>query len=130
MSQALNYEGFIRLAFGYDPEHHFFIMVGRWGDLASLANTDIFSSRNVNKVKSATAYSMYIYINEIYNHSLLIQDDYDAESDRIDAIIDKVLKANDVMTIHGLIDEFRDTVLDKYMHTNGEHWVLRDHHNA
>lgn len=129
MSQALNYERFTRIAFGYDPEKHIFNMVARRGDQASLADTDTYNDRNIIKVKSATTYAMFIYINEIYNHSQLIQDDYDAETNRINAIIDDVLKADKIMQIHGLIDVFKDSVVDKYLFANGKGLVLRDHYS-
>lgn len=67
MNGNMTYEGFIRAAFSVKSNE----LIDRYGDIAQLANTDVFDlSRSdlnyLNKAKAAVAYSIAIYNNEIF----------------------------------------------------------------
>ncbi len=65
MTMPLNYEYFIRMAFGFVATGE---MLDRWEDPAGLANTDCFTSDNIAGVKAATGYALEIMSNSVINH--------------------------------------------------------------
>ena len=109
---ALNYETFIRRAFGYKINGQ---RIPRGGDPAALANTDIFTDDSIVKVKIAVGYAMQIFRLEIFNAEVI---DDDSEYDRIENFCDRVITANNINEISKLIEEFETTVLDKYFNIN------------
>ena len=104
----LTYEGFIRGAFSINQNH----MIDRWGDPASLADTDKFNFGDIEKVKAGAAYAMEIYRVHIINNCDGISD---AESNDMDRIVRDVINAQDKESIYKLIKEFKQKYSDKYV---------------
>lgn len=108
MSQAMNYETFLRAAFGYKQGG----MLERWGDPAGIANTDSFSLENLAAVKVGTGYAVEILSNSVFNDSG--QKLEDAEWSRLERFTERVINAASLIEIDKIITEFRDSVIDKY----------------
>lgn len=104
----LTYEGFIRGAFSIDKEH----LINRYEDPASLADTDVFNSEDIEVVKASTAYSMSIYKTHIINNCQGVSDDED--NDMCNMIKD-VINATDKTIIYNLIKDFRNNYVEKYV---------------
>lgn len=60
---AMAYEGFIRGAFSIEKRE----LIDRWGDPASLANTDVYTSATIEQAKAGVAYAMEVYRTYIVN---------------------------------------------------------------
>ena len=115
---ALNYEHFVRAAFGYPGA-----VLDRWGDPAGLANADLINGQHLDKVKVATAYSMQIFITDILEKKA--EQLADSEHERIESFFLDVTQANDIETIDKLITEFKNTVIDCYYERNDGQLRLR-----
>jgi hypothetical protein len=109
MTMPLNYETFVRTAFGFGTTGE---MLDRWGDPAGIANTDCFTDSSIAEVKVAAGYAMEIVANAVLNH--VAENLSDAEMVRLEEFTQKVVDAPDLPTIDGLITDFRSTVIDKY----------------
>ena len=107
MTMQMNYERFVRIAFGFGTTGK---TLNRCGDPAGVANTDCFSDSNIATVKVATGYAMEIMINAVLNHVSVS----DAEMMRLEEFTKKVVDASDLPTIDELITDFRKTVINKY----------------
>jgi hypothetical protein len=105
--QALSYETFIRGAFGLKAGK----IIGRWEDPAQMANTDAFMDSNLSSVKCAVGYAMEIFNTEIFNNRQGLQE---VEHNRIDVFHDRIIAANDLNEVSKLIDEYKETVQDRY----------------
>lgn len=91
-------------------------MIDRWADAASLANTDVFSARNLARVKVGVGYAMEILRTAIINHK---QGDLpEGESDRLNDFIVRVVDAEELNAVSALIEEFHETVEDRYFQWN------------
>ena len=113
MTMPLNYEYFIRMAFGFVATGE---MLDRWEDPAGLANTDCFTSDNIAGVKAATGYALEIMSNSVINH--LNTKLADAEMKRLENFTKQVIDAQDLLTIDRLITDYRNTVVDQYFNIN------------
>jgi len=100
------YEDLLRAAFGLSAGKE----IGRWGDPARLANTDVFSKGNLSSVKIGTGYAIEIFNDAIINKGGLD----DPEHDRLEAFPERVLSSADLAGISALIEEYDQTVVDKY----------------
>ena len=119
MSKAMNYETFLRSAFGYKEEG----FLDRCGDPAGIANTDNFSDENIASVKAGTGYAMQILSNAIINkYSKDI--DYD-ELDRLESFTKRVIDVTSLVEIDEAIHEFRDSVVNKYFEINEGKMMLK-----
>ncbi|HKJ34260.1 MAG TPA: hypothetical protein VKA34_20705 [Balneolales bacterium] len=110
MTPELNYEHFIRMAFSHALNKE----VDRYGDPASLANTDLFTQDNICEVKAGLAYAMHIYSNEIQISKELSEKEYQ----RIDNFICRIINASSLKEIHDIKVEFETTVIDNYYTIN------------
>ncbi len=114
MNCTMDYEIFIRTAFGYTTNKG--EIINRWDDPAGLATTDIFTLDNIFSVKAATSYCMEIFSHAIINkHGENIND---AEHSRLKDFTKKILNAKDLDTICKLINEYNETVIKKYFDFN------------
>jgi len=105
----LIYENFVRQAFGIARGTN---DVDRWGDPASLANTDVFDVDYIEKVKAAISYSMAIinnYILEEQGSNLT-----DASMTAMDDYIKQVINAGNKARIYNLIVDYKND-FDKYL---------------
>lgn len=108
MSEAMEYETFIRRAFSLgQPE-----LIGRWGDPAQLANTDVFSAEEIDRVKVGVAYAMEIFGHHIVNEIGGIPE---KESQEMGDFTGKVLQSSDIWEIHRLLVDFSEKFEDKYI---------------
>ena len=109
MTQALTYEYFVRNAIALKESKS----IERYGDPASLADTDNFTEHNINSVKAAVSYSMEAYNTHIINNDggTIIDDN---EQNRISNFTPKVFTANSIAEISELIDTFKTEVIDKH----------------
>ncbi len=108
MTMALNYESFVRTAFGFGTTGS---MLERWGDPAGLANTDCFNAKDIAAVKAATAYAM-----EIMSYAVIegLEGELsDAEKDQLKEFTRQVIQAPDLKAIDGLISRFNDAVVER-----------------
>ena len=106
---ALNYETFLRTAFGFVKDGE---MLDRFGDPAGIANTDYFTDSKIEAVKAGTGYAMEIMSNTVINR---ISDNLpDGEITRLEDFTKKVIISQDLNEIDKLITEFRNTVTDNY----------------
>ena len=103
IEMSLNYEYFVRNAFTFGTGES----VSRYGDPASLANTDAFKDSNIAPVKVAVGYAMAIMRNAVEG----VPDD---ESKRLDSFIEDVIDAPDILAINRLIADFQNTVVKQY----------------
>ena len=103
----LKYEYFIRNAFALKSDKS----IDRWGDPASLANTDNYSDLFINSVKVSIGYAMEIYNYDIIND---INTTEEEERERIDNFLQRLLSASNINTISPILDEYITTVQDKY----------------
>lgn len=106
MSNALEYENFVREAF----ERQSGKPVGRWGDPATLANTDYLTNDLLPRVKAAVAYSMEIFSSEIREGKVS-----DADYELTDKLLNEVLIAADTIRISQLIKEYKAAFFKKYL---------------
>lgn len=109
---ALEYESFVRYAFGFalgEP-------VGRGKDPAGLGDTSIFTDDNIASVKAAIIYSMEIFISDVANHKFDTLDDI--ERARLDSFPNSVICAQTLLLICDLINNFNSTVRDRYYRSN------------
>lgn len=106
--EAMQYETLIRRAFGFKAGR----MLDRWGDPASLANTDQFMESNLPAVKVGAGYAFEILTNEIINrkHGSLGAE----EMDRLEGFTERIVKATNLLEVSEIIDEFTKTVEDEY----------------
>ena len=104
---AMKYETFLRRAFGLGKGN----MIDRWGDPASLANTDNFTDSNINSVKAGVAYAIEIFNQEIINN-VKIEDD--KEFERIESFTGKIISATSIQDVSTLIKNYVDSVELKY----------------
>jgi hypothetical protein len=107
MSDKLEYENFIRAAFKYALKRE----IGRWGDPATLANTDYFEDRMLSRVKAAVAYSMEIFNAEIRESNNLTENDYHL----MDQLLTSVINAPNTVTISNLIGQYKSSIYQKYI---------------
>lgn len=113
MDDSLEYESFLRWAFGLQRNIH----VDRWGDPAQVADTDFFAENNLEGVKAATAYAMLIYKNDIVNK---YSDIPSAEYERLKNFVVNVVRAESVIEVSGLITGFNESFVDRfYIRENG-----------
>ena len=109
MSSAHEYERFLRTAFGLQEGHP----VGRGKDPAGLADNDVFDEDNLDSIKVGVGYAMEVFANNIPSPTSLS----DEEWDRIGDFVTKVLHAESVSAIAGLIGEYWTTVVETYYRT-------------
>lgn len=107
MTDALDYEHFVCNAFATKQRQ----AVGRYGDPATLADTDVFITSNLSRVKAATIYAMEIYRTEVQNSGHITDPVEDA---RLDAFADSIISATSLAAISTKIKEFEQTVIGKY----------------
>lgn len=105
MSNALSYEHFVRRAFEFALNRE----IDRWGDPATLANTDYFSNDLINRVKSAVGYSM-----EIFNAHIREQEVSDSDYTLMDQLLDQVISATNVTDISVVINQYKTAFFEKY----------------
>lgn len=101
----LTYENFVRAAFSLETKQD----VGRWGDPAHLANTDIFDAGYLTKIKASVSYSMCIFNSHVTEYSNVPDDQYDELHEKMDVILEQVLSANDPLKVYDLIEEYKNT---------------------
>ncbi|MBM7647859.1 hypothetical protein JOC78_000799 [Bacillus ectoiniformans] len=106
MSEKLTYEHFVRGAFQFALERE----IDRWGDPATLANTDYFEDHLLPRVKAAVSYSMEIYNGHIREESIS-ESDYDL----MDQILASVVNAPDTRAISKLIQQYKTSIRSKYI---------------
>ena len=104
---ALRYEMLLRKAFGYTNDGN---ILERWGDPAGIANTDNFNDKYVNSVKAGVSYSIEIFSNEVINNV----DIPDSEVMRLENFTNQVIEATDLVEINSIIENFDNTVIEKY----------------
>ena len=110
---GLNYEYFIRSAFGFAGNGE---MIERSGDPADLAEAGLLSNSNLAEAKAAIAYSSIIFTTAVINH---VENDLeDGEYTRLTSYAQQVIDAENAALLNDIINEFRETVLDKYFITN------------
>jgi hypothetical protein len=105
-TENLTYENFIRDAFSMATGKE----VGRWGDPASLANTDVFDVGELHLVKAGISYSMLIFnsiLRNDYSDHPIVRDS--VNYNRQDSIVQDVLNAPNKMSIYSLINEYTET---------------------
>lgn len=107
MSEAMEYETFIRRAFSLGQQ-----LIGRWGDPAELANTDVFSASQIDRVKVGVTYSMEIFSKYIEKN---IDDIPDMEISEMRDFTGKVLRSSDICEIHSHIVDFKEKFERKYI---------------
>lgn len=107
MTAALEYEHFLRNAF----EHALDQNIGRGGDPAGLAEAGIYNTGDLPRLKSGTTYAIEIYHTELVNSGKLKSD---SEHDRLDDFARRVDAATSVDDISVIIEDFTNTVLDRY----------------
>lgn len=105
----MTYETFIRRAFGLKNGN----IIERWGDPASLANTDVFSVGKLSSVKAAVAYSMEIFNYEIKErfHEELSEQQYNQLDAYVDSVINAQTKVEIYESITSYVDEFENSFL-------------------
>jgi hypothetical protein len=108
MSEALQYEHFIRRAFSINQE-----LIDRWGDPAELANTDVFSSAELHRVKIGVGYAMEIFRHHIANkcHENLT----DPQLEEMNNFSGRVLIAIDKEAVLSLLIEFHEKFESQYL---------------
>ncbi|MBU2701150.1 hypothetical protein Ga0466249_002264 [Sporomusaceae bacterium BoRhaA] len=99
------YELFIRQAFSVGKNE----MVGRWGDPAQLANTDVFSDVGIEEVKTAVAYSIAIYRSYCENAN-------SNDKETMSNCLKNVINAPDKKAIINIINKFEDIRKKYYKH--------------
>jgi len=104
----MTYELFVRSAFSI----HESTMVGRGGDPAQLADTDYFSGGHLGKVKAGVAYSMEIINTELVNGDYGLSE---VEIQSLDAFLNDVINAKDLLQINNLINNYEKDFVDKYI---------------
>ena len=119
MSKAINYEMFLRTAFGYKQGG----LLERCGDPAGIANADSFSQVNLAAVKAGTGYAMEILANSVINDSG--QELENAEWNRLEKFTERVINAVSLYKIDVIINDFRDSVIDKYFDINDRKMTLK-----
>ncbi|RII36779.1 hypothetical protein D2A34_05195 [Clostridium chromiireducens] len=106
---AMNYEGFVRGAFSINSDN----MIDRSGDLAGLAEADIFrlaESGDINyftEVKIGTGYAIAIFNNEIFNNCSVSDNDRTSMSNLLNQVI-SAISTSDIITIINSYKVFRD----------------------
>ncbi|WP_224962432.1 hypothetical protein [Geomonas subterranea] len=112
--KALHYENLIRRAFGFAQQDG--RMIDRWADPATLANTDAYSPGNLSGVKVGAGYAMEILTTAIINHKA--GNLPEGESDRLDGFTSRVIDAEGLDAVSAIIDEFSETVEERYFEWN------------
>lgn len=112
--EALRYETLIRRAFGYAQQEG--RMIDRWGDPASLANTDAFRPSKLAAVKVGAGYAMEILITAIINRKA--GNLPEGESDRLNSFTSRMVAAATIEEVSALIQEFKETVEELYFQWN------------
>ncbi len=103
----MQYETFLCRAFGLIKGEN----VPRYGDPASIADTDNYRPDYIDSVKAGVAYSM-----EIFNHKIEnIHELEDNELERIRGFTHKVIVASSIQDITNLINDYVDSVERKYV---------------
>ncbi|MCL9970362.1 hypothetical protein MX569_07080 [Anoxybacillus kestanbolensis] len=105
--EKLSYENFVRTAF----EFYSGKPVDRWGDPASLANTDYYDDDSLSRVKAAVSYSMEIFNNYIREQHCVPVSDYNL----MDQILDSVINAQNTAQITALINQYITSLYNKYI---------------
>lgn len=105
--ERLRYENFVRSAFEFALGRP----IERWGDPATLANTDYFEDFMLSRVKAAVTYSMEIFNADIRERQNLPEADYDM----MDQILDAVIRAQNTATIDDLIQRYLTNIHRKYI---------------
>lgn len=106
MADRMGYELLIRGAFKYKLGND----IGRGGDPGGLADADCFSDNTLVIAKIGVAYAFSIYINDVINKCDVIDD----ENARLDGFLERVLDINSIDGLSDIIDEFMNTVFDRY----------------
>lgn len=101
----LTYENFVRAAFSLETKED----VGRWGDPAKLANTDIFDAGYLSKIKASVSYSMCIFNFHVTEYSSIQDDQYDELHEKMDTILEQVFSADTPLKVYDLIEEYKNT---------------------
>jgi hypothetical protein len=105
---AMSYETFIRRAFSLNERE----LIERWGDPASLANTDSFTENNISSVKAAVAYGIEIFNGKILNHNSASMSE--AEMIRVESFTGQIINAANLQDLSLIADDYITTVEDKY----------------
>lgn len=108
---AMRYEVLVGSAFGLKDG----VFLGRHGDPAALATTDIYSDSNLSRVKACVAYSFEIFRNDILGKK---HDLPDGEQTKIESFTDRAIKVKSIKDMSDLIDEYYESVIDKYYDNN------------
>lgn len=110
VTDGLKYETFVRCAFGINSDSP----VERGGDLAGLAEADIFSGAgNLPRAKIGAAYAVAIYNRHILNNGDIEIADNDYQ--RMVDIFDEIVTSTTLSELIQLVDEYTD--LRKRYHT-------------
>ncbi|MGI1801832.1 hypothetical protein ACRPLQ_25445 [Priestia sp. TRN 1309] len=107
MSDKLRYENFVRAAFSFALK----TPIERWGDPATLANTDYYDDDYLPRVKAAVSYSMEIFNGEIRERPNLPEEDYDL----MDEILASVIHAPNTEVLTSLINRYKEELYQKYI---------------
>lgn len=102
---AMNYEMLIREAFALANN----CPCERFGDPASLANTDVFDNHTIIIAKSAAVYAVAIFNNEIFSAHK-----EEAEHGRISEFIERIGRVEDITALANAIDDYKNSVLKIY----------------
>jgi len=100
----LTYESFVRDAFSLETKKD----VGRWGDPANLANTDVFDAGYLSKIKAGVSYSMCIFNSHITEYSNVPDDQYDELHEKMDVVLERVLSASEPLEVYDLIIKYKE----------------------
>jgi len=110
---ALDYEIFVRKAFGYPNQ----TMLGRHGDFAGLADADLIRhGKCLNQAKVGVAYGL-----EILRRALEPKE-YDPQ--QLDEILSEILNVTKPEELCEIIDKINKEVVNKYFTTDKETGAL------
>ncbi len=105
-NQAMEYESFLRWAFGLPQGIH----IDQCGDPARETDANSFTERNLEGVKAATAYAMKIYWQNIVDQPNVPQSDHD----RLKNFVINVINASTLDDISSLIAGFNESFVERY----------------
>jgi hypothetical protein len=117
MSAALEYEWFLRTAFGLTDG----CAIDRGADPAGLADYDVFDQDNVDTIKAAVCYSMEAFAGHIPGGEDLSEEEWG----HIARFVPRVIGAPSVAEVVDLIREFWDTVVERFYAPTSRTWMRR-----